>query len=77
MYRAGVSRSWFRSVDASAATCSRSRSERARASPESGGSAGLFERVFQLGKKIVDALDADREAHQALIDAQAAPHVLG
>src|SRR5712691_4138946 len=37
----------------------------------------LLERVFQLGEEVVDVFDADRQAHQALVDAELGAHVLG
>src|SRR5207302_7820769 len=37
----------------------------------------LLERVFQLGEEVVNVLDADRQAHQALVDAEHGAHVLG
>src|SRR5207302_8563218 len=37
----------------------------------------LLERVFKLGEEVVDVLDADRQAHQALVDAELGAHVLG
>src|SRR5207302_7048945 len=37
----------------------------------------LLERVFQLGEEVVNVLDADRQAHQALVDAELGAHVLG
>src|SRR6267143_4683009 len=37
----------------------------------------LLERVFQLGDEVVNVLDADRQAHQALVDAELGAHVLG
>src|SRR5204862_91989 len=37
----------------------------------------LLERVFQLGDEVVDVLDADRQAHQAFVDAELGAHVLG
>src|SRR6185503_16172340 len=57
--------------DAPHSVASASRS--AKSSPR----AGLLERVVQLGDQVVDALDADRQAHQAVVDAQAGAHVLG
>src|SRR5438046_10008823 len=36
----------------------------------------LLERVFQLGDEVVDVLDADRQAHQAFVDAELGAHVL-
>src|SRR5688572_3750402 len=103
MYRAGLSRSALRSPAASAATCKRNRSESARASPVSGGSAPAYEipgiriiktsnpaarpsvatarrtllqRVLELGDEIVDAFDADRQTHQAIVDAEARANLL-
>src|SRR5713226_5754845 len=37
----------------------------------------LLERVFQLGDEVVNVLDADRQAHQAFVDAELGAHVLG
>src|SRR6266513_2922919 len=37
----------------------------------------LLECVLQLGEEVVNALDADRQAHQALVDAELGAHVLG
>src|SRR6185295_13944119 len=56
--------------DAPHSVASASRS--AKSSPR----AALLERVVQLGDQVVDALDADREAHQAVVDAQPGAHVL-
>src|SRR5688500_2469985 len=36
----------------------------------------LLERVLQLGDEIVDALDADRQAHQSRVDAEVRPDIL-
>src|SRR5437588_6381508 len=37
----------------------------------------LLERVFQLGEEVVNVLDAHRQAHQALADAELGAHGLG
>ena len=56
---------------------SMNRRKPASALPRSARATTLFQRVLQLGEEIVDAFNADRQAHQAVVDAKAGAHIFG